>query len=104
MKGDGIPLTPVSGPLLPPRKDFLDEVLGRLGHVARVVRGPAEDVAQAGFEGGQGLGGIVGIEGALVPVGTEGFAGLVPGVAEKLVAGISIAAAVMRVVVRLKQS
>jgi hypothetical protein len=27
MKGDGIPLTPVSGPLLPPRKDFLDEVL-----------------------------------------------------------------------------
>jgi hypothetical protein len=27
MKGDGIPLTPASGPLLPPRKDFFDEVL-----------------------------------------------------------------------------
>jgi hypothetical protein len=27
MKGDGIPLTPVSGPLLPPRKDLFGEVL-----------------------------------------------------------------------------
>jgi hypothetical protein len=27
MKGDGIPLTPACGPLLP-RKDYLDEILG----------------------------------------------------------------------------
>ena len=40
----------------------------------------------------------------MVPVGAEILAGLVPGVAEKFVAGISISAAVMRVVVRLKQA
>src|ERR1700723_4624498 len=29
MKGDGIPRRPVSGPLLPPRKDFFAGLLGR---------------------------------------------------------------------------
>src|ERR1700679_386180 len=35
MKGDGIPLTPASGPLLP-WNDFLDEVLERFTPVRRI--------------------------------------------------------------------
>src|ERR1700678_2900671 len=38
MKGDGIPLTPVSGPLLPPRKDLVAGLLDRVTERQRTVR------------------------------------------------------------------
>src|SRR5580692_7723059 len=57
-----------------------------------------------GLEGTERLRRVTGIEGALVPVGAKVLAGLVPGMVAKLVAGVSVAAAVMRVVVGLKQA
>src|SRR5277367_6871341 len=57
-----------------------------------------------GLKGGEGFGRVLRVERTLVPVGAEILAGLIPWMAEELVACIAITAAEMNVIVILEQA
>src|SRR5216110_621912 len=72
--------------------------------VARIVRVAGENPPHERLEGGELLGRVVGIEGALIPGRAEVHAGLVPGMIAVALAGVAIAPEVMHVVVVLEQA
>src|SRR6202044_322270 len=68
------------------------------------MRRPAENLPQARLECAQWFRRITRIERALIPVGAEILAGLVPRGAAKFLAGISLPVIVMGIVVGLEQA
>src|ERR1700686_1809732 len=89
-----------------PWREFTSPGTGKLtgGEIARIVRRARENPAQHRFEGGEVLGRIVGIEGALIPGRAEVHAGLVPRMMAPALASVAIAAEVMHVIVILEQT
>src|SRR5882672_1788427 len=83
---------------------------GRIGawltgaEITRIVRRARENPGQHRLEGGEVLGRIVGIEGALIPGRAEVHAGLVPRMMAPALASVAIAAEVMHVIVVLEQT